>query len=534
MALGGKLLGLIAGGALARALGVTVEPAVENVRQDAWKENPIGVLDSGTIGALLAKEMIDPGAAEEQLARQGLSGDKTAYLKEVNQTVPGEGIILELLRRGFISYDDAILGEKVEAMRPEFQGWALELKDAILSPADLANAVQQGFIPNAGLLPGLVAGETDITIPVDEVDIDTLKEFAGAGLDDKHAKVLAELVGLPPGPMELLQMLNRGIISDESYYVGIREGHTKTKWANALKALRNAILTPIEGANLYLRKWITQEEMYSIGALSGMSSENMDLLYKMQGRPPGPGQAQTAYNRGLITRDQFDQMIAQSDVRTEWTDVEFELRRRYPTVFVLRSLVSTGALTAAEGESILLIEGFPPDLASKIATAWAAGKTAKQKELAQSAIDTLYESRYIDGAQAIDLLTRLGYDGTEITLILELGDARRVKRFLDTAIGRIHTKFVSHILPEQEALTELQALNISSQAVSDLMAEWKLERDVNAPVLTVGEWASAAFYAVVPVADAIAQIVARGYTQREAEIMVYTRLHGIPQGATLT
>lgn len=530
MALGAKILGFIAGGAVARALGITIEPALENVRQDAWKANPILPLDAQTLGALRAQELIDAGSAAEQAERAGVGADKLEYLYKLNETVPGIGETIELLRREFIDDSAFELALRKTGLRSEFRDGSKKLRDSILSPADIANAVQQGFLPNEGILPGVTGGETGIDIPVDEVGISPHTEAKHSGYDANRLKVLTELVGLPPGPIELLQMLNRGIITDRSYYVGIREGHTKTKWADALKALRHLIISPIQYANLHLRQWITAEEMYAGGSLSGADKAHMDLLYKMQGRPPGPGQLQTAFNRGLIDRARFTKGIAESDVRTEWEDVEFGLRVRYPTVFVLRQLVSSGALTQAEGERILLLEGFEPDLAKKISTAWSAGKTAKQKELTQGVIETLYEARYIDASQATDLLKKLGYNDTEITLLLELGDARRVKRFLDTAVGRIHTKYVSHILPRDLAVQELNALNISAQAVADLMAEWDLERDVNKPVLSPAQIAGAVYYGIIPRALALTMLQSRGYSADDALVVVDLRAHGIPPG----
>lgn len=530
MALWSRIAGLIGGGAVAGAAAAAVEPALEGLRQDAWKANQVRVLPVDMIGQLLAQELIETGAAEEESAREGFGADKIAYLKKVSEIAPAVGELIELRRREFITDADFTLGMQKLGLRTEFRAPVTKLVDSILSVADIANAVQQGFIPNEGLLSGAVGGEVGIDIPVSEVNISPSEEAKHSGYDGERLKVLAELVGLPPGPIELLQMLNRGIITDNSYYVGIREGHTKTKWANALKALRHAILTPIEAANLRLRGWINDTEMYHIGALSGMSQDNMHKLWLMQGRPPGPGQLQTAFNRGLIDRQTFDKGIMESDVRDEWVDVEFGLRVRYPTVFTLRQLTTSGALTPAQTERILTLEGYEPALAKQIAAAWAAGKTAKQKDLTVGVIDTLYESRYIDGAQATKLLTGLGYSTDEVTLLLELGDARRVKRFLDVAVGRIHTKFVSHILPEQTALTELQALNISSQAVADLMAEWKLERDVNKPVLTPAQIVAAARWNVITRQEATDALISRGYSTRDAEILIDTAERGTPTG----
>jgi hypothetical protein len=533
MGLWSKIFGLVGGGAVAGATAEAVQPVLENVRQDAWEQNAIRVIDLQTLGALLAQELASPGDAYAQASRDGFSSEKVDYLKKLAETAPGSGELIELLRRAKIDPGTFDLGLKKAGMRQEFRTPLQQLKDTILSPADLANAVQQGFIPDPGYLPGLIGGSPPFNIPFHQVGLDTATEFDHNGIDQQRATVLAELTGLPPGPIELLQMLNRGIITDASYYVGIREGHTKTKWSDALKELRKAIATPTEAAGLRLRQWITAQESYNLGALSGADPALMEHLWLLQGRPLSPGELQTAFNRGLIDKPRFLKGIAESDVRDEWGETAFELRRRYPTVFVLRQLTQTGAVTVAQATQILEFEGYDPTLAGQIATAWAGQKTSKQKELAMGAIETLYQARYIDQSQASDLLTKLGYDSSEITLILELGDAQRVKRFLDTAVGRIHTKFVTYRIDAAFATNELNALNISSQAVADLMAEWRLERDVNQPQLTYSQYAAAYHYGVITRDEAITGITTLGYTQRDAQIIVDTREHGTPSGQPL-
>lgn len=525
MGLWSKLFGVPAGIAVGGAAAGAMEPVLEGVRQDAWNSNAIRVIAADMAAQMVAQQIMEPGSAYAEGSAEGIGSNRMDYLISLARTAPDMGTAVELLRREFINSGNFTLARKKAGLPDEWDEPLSQLVNSILSPADLANAVQQGFIPEAGLLPGLVGGSPPYSIPVETVGIDTLKEFQHSGYSEDRAKVLAELTGLPPGPGELLQMLNRGIIDDGSYYVGIREGHTKTKWSNALKELRFQILSPIEAANLRLRGWIDDAEMYRLGALAGAKQQEQHYLYLMQGRPPGPGQLQTAYNRGVIDRPTFDKGIEESDIRPEWTDTLFALKTRYPTPFALRQLGTSGVLTAAEITQILELEGYPPDLAAKMGNGFAAGKTAKQKDVAMSAIETLYEARYIDATQATDLLTKLGYDAQEITLILELGDARRVKHFLDTAVGRIHTKFIENKATEAEATNALNELNISTQAIADLMATWKLERDVNIPSLTPAQFAAAAYYGVLTNAQALAGIEALGYTNKDATILLDIRLH---------
>jgi hypothetical protein len=533
MALWSRIFGLVGGGAVAGAAAGAVEPVLEGIRQDAWNANAIRVLAAEIAAQAVAQQLLEPGDAHAEGSAEGISNVRMDHMIRLAQTAPDAGTLIELLRREFINPGNFDEGRKKAALEDKWLDPLLKLKDSILSPADLANAVQQGFIPDAGLLPGGTGGSPPFNPPVTQVGISTLKEFEHSGYSADRAKVMAELTGLPPGPGELMQMLNRNIITDTAFYTGIREGHTKTKWADALKYLRFEILSPIQAANLRLRGWIKDPEMYALGKLAGADENHMHRLWQMQGRPPGPAQLQTAVNRKLILFPEFEKGIQESDVRDEWTQLLYDMRVRYPTPFALRQLASSKILTIKEVADILELEGYPKDLAVKMATGWAAGSTAKQKELAQMTIETLYEARYIDAGQAGNLLTQLGYDANEITLILELGDAQRVKRFLDAAVGRIHTKFVSHRLPGNIAVQELNALNISQQAIADLMAEWTLERDVNVPGLTAGQYASAVYYEIMTRQAGIDGIKSLGYSDEDAKILVDIRMHGPPSPGTV-
>ena len=527
MSLWSKLFGVPAGIAVGGAAAGAVEPVMEGIRQDAWNQNAIKVLAADLAAQMVAQELMSAGDAHSEGQAEGFNSNRMDYLISLARTAPDMGTAIEMLRREFINSGNLDHARKKAGLEDQWLDPLTKLVDSILSPADIANAIQQGFIDNPGILPGPTGGTQDIHIPVETVGIDPLLEAKHSGYDQPRLKVLAELTGLPPGPGELMQMINRGIIDNESFYVGIREGHTKSKWSDALLQLRYQIISPIEAANLRLRGWIDDTEMYRLGALAGAREQEQHYLYLMQGRPPGPGQLQTAYNRKLIDRATFDKGILESDIRPEWADVLFGLRYRYPTVFALRQLGTAGTLTAAEITDILELEGYPPDLAVKLGTAFAAGKTAKQKDLAMGTIETLYEARYIDAGQATSLLTKLGYTGDEITLILEIGDARRVKRFLDTAVSRIHSKFVTNKATEAEATNALNELNISTQAIEDLITTWKLEREVNIPTLTPAQFATAAYYHIISDSEALAGIKALGYSDRDAAILLDSRLHGL-------
>src|SRR5205814_2025236 len=137
------------------------------------------------------------------------------------------------------------------------------LHDVLLTPAELANARQQGF----------VSPERQRS------------EAALQGVDGERADIQFETVGLPPGPATAQAAANRGLIDRATFDEMIREGHTKTKYTELEWQLRQPVLTAAEYAGLRLRGWITKAEAEAGGALTGYSPEQMEQLFLNRGRP---------------------------------------------------------------------------------------------------------------------------------------------------------------------------------------------------------------------------------------------------------
>jgi hypothetical protein len=339
----------------------------------------------------------------------------------------------------------------------------------LLSVADVAAAVQQGHLPNDGILPdvspavtvagGAVTpdapdGQPPSTVPLTQIDIDPVHEAAGGGIDTDRLKVLANLAGLPPGADTVLQMWNRGLIDEATVDAGIREGHLKTKWAGAFKRMRWAVLGAAEYASAHLRGWIDQEEMYKGGALTGHTKDQMDLLYLNRGRPIAPVQAFTAmargapgpvgagYTRGAHPFDEQDflKALQQSDLRTEYGPTLYGLRYAYPPLFQLGRLAQAGALPEERVRTILKYERYEP--------------------------------------QDIDALVAFWYGtgGTKADPLIVKADTQ-----LWTAI---HRAYINGDIDETRADDELAALVPDTATRFEVMTRWQQEKNVTVKQLT--------------------------------------------------
>ena len=381
MALLSRFFGRTASEGAAYAFGVAtgpvLAPATESIRQEAWKTYSTRIPAVGTLAEGVAQGQVDAKQAAEWAQRQGYGDTAWAALVDVANVGPGSGYAFDLWRRGVIDEPGFRRAVKRLGLEQEWIDDLVKIKQNLLSPEVIANAVQQGHVPNDEILPPIVSGSLPLDIPLTQIGIDPLDEAAGSGISKERLQVMANLAGLPPPQGELLSMWNRGIITEDAVNAGIREGHTKTKWVSAVKEMAKAVLSPSEAAGLRLRGWITPHESYAIGAKHGYSPEQMDQLFLNRGRPATVHQIHIGYARGATVQGAANEeqairdAVKRSDIRPEYEDVLWQSRYSLPSAFALRGLVESGAITAARGEQILVQSGWPPDLSKEVADSWA-------------------------------------------------------------------------------------------------------------------------------------------------------------------
>ena len=472
MAVWNRFQSLIFGGAIGAAARTAIEPQIEPARQLAWANNRNRILDPGTLASLVAQGITDEGSAADEAHRSGYDDNKLAALIQLALTVPDLGALDEMLNRETIKPADFKHALAKMQIEPEYWDALIERTNDKLSPADIANAIQQSFMPDPGFIPGAPAGGPPYNITAETVNIPPLEELKASGLDRDQLHVLTQLSGNPPGPQELLQMWNRHVITEDSVDAGIREGRTKTKWIPAIKELRHHILSPVDAAGLRLRGWITAEKSYELGALSGASKETMDELFLNRGRPATPRQIHLGYARGakylgenLTEAEAIARGVKQSDIRPEWEAIEAQNVWSYPSPFVLRSLAQSGALTQAQVHQILLEEGWKPEYATATAAFWAKGTTAKQQGETQSELADEYMVGFITETEYRAALTGLGLTGHEQDLEVLHAEVSAIKTARGAQVTKLRNAYDKGEITQAIFAGSLAALGMHDVAV---------------------------------------------------------------------
>lgn len=375
----GALDKYVLGYALGTAAGPSLEPFVQDLANEAWTLNPVKPPTVYTLVRGVAEGHIPDATAREWAHQQGIGDEAFDALVATSHSAPEAGSLFEAWRRGLLTQAEFDTGLTRHGIEQEWWPALHGLRRVLLSPAEAANARQQGFISDSEQVT--IAGEQGLTAP--------------------DAEVQYELAGLPPGIETALQMLRRGIIDEATFRQIVREGHTKTKYTDDLLAIKTRILTAQQAVDAHVRGWITKQEMYQRGALEGFAQPEMDLLFDIHGRPLSWHQIFIGLRRGGTydgaTGDidpAFLKGLRESDIRPEWYNLAWAQRFTYPTAFVLRTLTQDGDITEQQAHDILLFEGWEPSLAATVSAKWATPAGAKADPWVGKANTQLYTATH--------------------------------------------------------------------------------------------------------------------------------------------
>ena len=442
----GSTLGEAAAFAGGVAVGPVLKPLVQALENESWSLYPDAPLQAVLMAQAVLEGKISPtdGAAEALLT--GISGARFESLQTALANAPSIAAAMTLIQRGQLDADAyatvlnraGLEAEWVTAYQASSTTGLLPWEQP-LSPPDLAlglirNNLQNFQVDGVDAFPagGSTAGGLVPQDPVSSIDV--VAEAAASGLDAERMAVLARNVGLPPGVIEGLRMLNRGIINEGDFYLLIAQSDARLSWGPFLLQLRAEILTAHDAVELRLRGWNPDvNDMYATGALSGYSSDQMDDLYNIAGRPLSWHQVWIAIQRGGVYDGSIDdidpsflQSLQESNIRPELYNMAWSIRYTYPSYFVLKNLVPD-PLSVATAAQILVYQGWDPTLAQDTAQSFdtsASSTGAPTTKTATNAATTATGKAYISGqyteAEATTQLTNLGLDATEIASLFAI------------------------------------------------------------------------------------------------------------------
>ncbi len=485
------------------AMGAGLIPIVQPITNEFWRERPTMPLPADVAAVVAIKRPALYQAMQAEARNLGFDDNAFSAFVDAADQPPGVSELLEMRRRNLIGDDLLERGLRSAQIEEDWLTLLPQLRHVLLSPADLAQLRQQGFLSEG-----------------EQKSLSALQ-----GVSPENAEHLFEISGLPPGIELMIALWRRELIPWERVEQAVREGNTKVKYIPDLKHLRYMPLSPAVAAEAVLKQQLPREEGKRIAGLSGVSPDDFDILSRVNGRPMAIGQALDLVRRGKRGKDFFTEVVARSDVRTEYADDLLLLQERLLPLFQVLRLLRDGTLTDELATEQLTKQGYAPELVQAVIAGGHAAKASGTKDLGREQITEIYEGGFESRQWALDNLIGLGYDANESNLLLDLTEAKRIIAFLRAAINRVKASFVGHKIDESEALDALGQLGVVTEQSQNYMELWSEERDANVHRLTPAQIGKAFKLGLITREDAIQRWIGQGYPEDDAILLSAITVH---------
>ena len=368
------------------------------------------------------------------------------------------------------------------------------------------------------------------------------EQAAMSGVSKEDIDLQASIVGTPPAPQELFELLRRGIINEDAVKRGLAEGDTRDDWIAQLVQLAHGWLTPLDFVRAAVQaqmpyadaqEWATKTGLDTSTTLPitasevGGTDDMFGLAWSIAGRPPGPVELANMTLRGIIPKDgtgagalSFQQGIAESDVKTKWTDALFELAQYIPPPASIGSLLERGAITREQAVSLWEKRGVPKELADGYAYIAEQQHVGQDKLLAKGEIVTAYYEQLMSRADALHFLGQLGYRQEVGAEILDLQDFRREFTAINSVVRRISGLYAAFKLSPTDAQAALVSLGIGAEQAHDILARWEVLRVEPIRLPTTREIGLAVKSGTITVDEGLQELARLGYQARDAVIVL--------------
>jgi hypothetical protein len=448
------------------ALGPVLRPVLQDLQNETWSLHPVRPPDALTLAQGVAEGQVDPAVAAAWAKQTGFDTAQFDALIAIAKVGPGSAYAFELWRRGLIDGAGFRRALKRLGIEDEWIAPLVGTRDILLTPAELAQARQRGFVDQA-------------------------RQYSEAelqGVTNDRAEIQFKSAGLPPPTERALSMWRRGIIDEATFKQTIVEGNEKLKYQDQEAALFRPLLTPGQIVNQRLRGWRDTAWMDARLAEHGFDAVQAQDMFEGQGRPISFHQVFIGLRRGGVydgptgaIEPAFLKSLQESNIRPEWYNIAWAQRYSYPSAFVLRALTQSGDLTQAQTEEILLFIGWPPALATSVSTRWSGGTSgATSDPLVKSARTTAitmlrnaFVARRIDEATVTARLTSLGIAADVQTPLIQTWAI--MQTIPGAGLTRAQVKKAFKSLPAEwprdRALTELEDLGMEPDEAQTYLDE---------------------------------------------------------------
>jgi len=347
-----------------------------------------------------------------------------------------------------------------------------------------------------------------------------------SGMSGERFLLLQDIVANYPTPDVLFQMANRGFITSEELNIALTKNVIPEAYLAAFQSLQYSILSPADYVTADVQN-APQDTGVGLGsaywqekaAAAGLSVEEYGTAYWIAGNPPGPGETLQMMNRGIITEAVASQALAESRLKDKYIPQFLQLAQHLIPMRTINTLLTHGIIDQPTAEAYLQKLGFSATDAGYLSKGATGLTAAANKQLNASKVLQGYEDQLIPAATAITMLGDLGYSAATAQEILTLADDQAQLKYVNSAVTKISSLYVSRRITSATAQADLSAFGITPAQQTKLLALWALEQEANVSVIPLTDLINLLKAGLIAPADFIATLEGQGYSTADATLL---------------
>lgn len=391
-------------------------------------------------------------------------------------------------------------------MRPVLQNYNTQNLTMTLSPADASDAVVRGILNYEGGL-----------------------EYANqSGIGPEVFEVLVGLTGEPPGPMDMLSLWRRGLMTEDELDQSILFSRLKDQYVPFVKELAHSYMSPVDVVNLLIKDLVDHDTAQTMFGVAGGIEDQFDLLYQSYGNSIGPASAMNMWNHGLIDETQVDTVLARSRINPMFYDIAKLQRHKFLQAFQISAVAKTGLVDPQTLITWMVQDGYSAEQADAYVGALES-PTTKAKSETEAMIVAQYHDGLLDTPTAMTLLTEIGYTAEVAGLILGVEDQKVVHEQRNNAIAAVKAGYEAGHITKATALSDLSTLGVPLTARNQWVSDWDVAASAKVKVFTAAEVGRFAKEGLLTRDEAIQRWRSMGYSSVDATLLADSYL-GLPSG----
>lgn len=399
-------------GAAFAAISASALAIKQGIASHALHNLPNTLIPPGEAAVLAIKDPAGRGEYASEAQYGGIDGSRFDALTLLAEQAPGVDTLLTLWRLGRIDQGELTLGLRQNQMP---QVWIDAIESLLFQP-----------ISPGQYLQGAVQGHYDHD--------EAIHQSTLQGITADDAEVIYQTLGDPPGIMQMAELTNRKVMTDDEFQQGIRESRIKDKYIPAIEALR-IYIPPVRTITALLRSGaIPEAEARTLYEYNGVQPAVIDnyVASALHGKVASHkqvsvGTIKSLFVDHLITRDQAEKWLetigylpADSDTLLTLASYEATQKLHSQTITKIRTLYVGRHIDEATARADLASLAVDMPQTEDLLRLWNLEQQTPSKELTLAQLTAMAKANVIDQPTWLLRIQALGYSAPDAALLAAL------------------------------------------------------------------------------------------------------------------